>query len=196
MNNILEQLIDLHFIFDYYKDLSHMSKTHVIQHYNSTGKKEGRILSNLHIQQILRNRYFNIGFYKSHYNDVKDMSPSDIINQYIQFGQQEGRIVSNKHAASLTNTPDFDIDFYKAHHIDLHNMNPEQLVHHYISYGKQEGRLVINEHNIAPYNIISISHIMGGGTQTYINNIAKMHNINYEISVPLVIVIGTTILDP
>jgi hypothetical protein len=185
MNTILENLIDENFILEYNKDLSQMTKKHLKQHYIQKGQKEGRILSNLHIQQILRNRYFNINFYKRHYDDTNGKNMREIITHYIAVGHQEGRIVSKKHAAILTNNPEFDIEFYKSHHPDLHNMTPTQLVTHYIEYGKAEGRIVYNKHNINPYNIVSISHSMGGGTQTYINNISKIHNINinYEICI-------------
>ena len=108
--------------------------------------KEVRTLSNLHVQQILRNRYFNIEFYKSHYDDTNGKNMHDIINHYITIGQKEGRIVSKKHASILTNNPEFDIEFYKSHHPDLHHMNPAQLVTHYINKGKPEGRIVNTEH--------------------------------------------------
>jgi hypothetical protein len=134
--------IDETFIYEYNKDLSHMNPLHLKQHYISKGQREGRMLSNLHIQQILRNRYFHIEFYKSHYDDTNNKNMSEIINHYIAVGQKEGRIVSKKHAALLTNNPEFDIDFYKSHYIDLHNMNPAQLVTHYIETGKAAGRLV------------------------------------------------------
>ena len=138
---MLDNLIDQNFIYKYNQDLSQMPKNNLKQHYKSTGKREGRILSNLHIQQILRNRYFNIEFYKSHYNDVTNMSLRDIINQYINIGQKEGRIVSKKYACVLTKNPNFDIDFYKSFNPDLHNMDPAQLVTHYINRAKMEGRL-------------------------------------------------------
>jgi hypothetical protein len=143
MNNyILDNLINENFIYKYNKDIAHMNKKRLKQHYIHKGHKEGRILSNLHIQQILRNRYFNIEFYKTHYDDVKDMNPTQLVNQYIQFGQKECRIVSKKHGAILTKNPEFDIDVYKLCNPDLRNMNPTQLVNHYIEHGKQEGRIV------------------------------------------------------
>ena len=178
MDTILNNLIDKNFIYQYNKDLLQMPTNRLKQHYKLTGKSEGRIVSNLHIQQILRNRYFNIEFYKGHYDDVANMSPRDIINQYITIGQKEGRIVSKKHACVLTKNPEFDIEFYKSQHPDLHNMNPAQLVTHYIKYGKQEGRIVSKKHNMAPANIISISHSLGGGTQTYIDNLNSLYNID------------------
>lgn len=180
---ILDKLIDTKFIDIYHSDLSKMNKKHLKQHYIQTGQKEGRILSNLHIQQILRNRYFNIDFYQRHYEDVNNKNLNDIITHYITIGQQEGRIVSKKHASVLANNPEFDIEFYKSEHSDLHYMTPAHLVRHYIEYGKAEGRIVCDKHNINPYNIVSISHSMGGGTQTYINNIATLYNINYEITI-------------
>jgi len=141
MNAILDNLIDENFIYKYNKDLSQMPKNRLKQHYIQKGQHEGRILSNLHIQQILRNRHFDIDFYKSHYDDANNKSMSNIINHYITIGQTEGRIVSKKHASVLTNNPEFDIEFYKSHHPDLHNMYPLQLVSHYIEFGKSEGRL-------------------------------------------------------
>jgi hypothetical protein len=146
MDTILDNLIDDNFIDMYQSDLSKMPKNRLKQHYLQKGQKEGRILSNLHIQQILRNRYFNIEFYKRHYADVKDMSIHEIINHYITIGQKEDRIVSIKHASVRTNNPKFDIEFYKSHHPDLHHMNPTQLVNHYIEHGKKEGRLASKEY--------------------------------------------------
>ena len=146
MEYMLNNLIDENFIKIYHSDLSNMTTNRLKQHYITKGHKEGRTLSNLHVQQILRNRYFNIEFYKTHYDDVKDMNPTQLVNQYIQFGQKEGRIVSKKHASILTNNPEFDIDFYKSNHPDLHNMSPSQLVRHYIDAGKTEGRIVSKKH--------------------------------------------------
>ena len=233
MNNILDNLIDEKFIEIYNKDISHMNYRRLKQHYIMKGQKEGRILSNLHIQQILRNRYFNIEFYRRHYNDTHNKNIRDIINNYITVGQKEGRIVSNKHASILTKNPEFSIDFYKSYHPDLNNMNPTQLVNHYIEHGKQEGRISTiyasmflhknpifdiefyklhhpdlhnmnhtqllkhyieygkqegrivsnNQYKTSPYNIISISHNKGGGTQTYIDNLKTLYNINYEINI-------------
>lgn len=185
-DNMLNSIIDEEFICLYNKDLSHMHKKHIKQHYNSSGKKEGRILSNLHIQQILRNRYFNIEFYKNHYNDVTNMSPRDIIIHYITIGHKEGRVVSKKHASILSNNPEFDIDFYKSHHLDLHNMNPRQLINHYIKKGNSEGRMCSNKYytsTTSTNNIVSISHNFGGGTQTYIDNLNSLYNIDYEINI-------------
>jgi hypothetical protein len=183
-DNILAKLVDIKFIYQHYKDLSQMNKLHLKQHYIQKGQNEGRILSNLHIQQILRNRYFNIGFYKSHYDDTHNLTPTQLVTHYIQIGQQEDRIVSKKHATILTNNPEFDIDFYKLHYDDLHNMTPTQLVTHYIQVGRKELRIVSNNNcNASPYNIISISHNMGGGTQTYIDNINSLYNIYYEINI-------------
>jgi hypothetical protein len=184
MDNIVSNLIDENFIYKYNKDIAHMNKNRLKQHYIRKGHKEGRILSNLHIQQILRNRYFNIEFYKTHYDDVKDMNPTQLVNQYIKFGQKEGRIVSKKHAAILTKNPEFDIDVYKSCNPDLNNMNLTQLVNHYIEHGKQEGRIVRNNtHKTTPCNIISISHNSGGGTQTYIDNLNRLYNLDYEINI-------------
>ena len=139
-DNILEKIICIKFISKYNTDLSHMNKSNIKKHYNLKGKNECRILSNLHIQQILRNRYFNIEFYKTHYDDIQDMNIRDLINHYIQIGQKEGRIVSKKHAQQLTQNHEFDIDFYKSHYPDLQHMTPNQLVNHYNMVGKAEGR--------------------------------------------------------
>ena len=144
--SILEKLIDKNFIDIYHSDLSKMNKTNIINHYIQKGHKERRIVSDLHVQIILRNSYFNIGFYKSHYGDVKDMSVNEIIYHYVSIGRKEERIVSRKHASMLTNTPDFDIDFYQSHNIDLHNMTPMQLVNHYNYHGKYENRVFCNKY--------------------------------------------------
>lgn len=144
MNIYLDVLIDESFIVEYNSDLSQMTRNDLKQHYLNRGIKEQRILSNLHVQLILRNRYFNIEFYKSHYDDLKNMSVSEIIKHYIVFGQKEGRIVSKKHASVLTHNAEFDIDLYKSHNPDLHNMNCAQLVNHYIEFGKNEGRVSSN----------------------------------------------------
>lgn len=141
-DTLLDNLIDKQFIHTYHSDLSHMPKSRLKQHYMRKGHKEGRMLSNLHIQQIVRNRYFNIDFYKSHYDDTNNKNMLDVINHYITSGKQEGRIVSKTHAAILTNNTDFDIDFYKLHNPDLHKMTPAQLVAHYIRFGKAEGRII------------------------------------------------------
>ena len=144
MNDILENLIDENFIYEHYIDLQKMPKKYLKQHYIEKGRREGRILSNLHIRNLLRNRYFNIDFYKRHYNDTKDMSLRNIINHYITTGQKEGRIVSKKHASILTDNSDFDIELYKSQNPDLHDMNLKQLVKHYIEFGKYEDRIISN----------------------------------------------------
>ena len=104
--------IDETFMYEYNKDLTNMNQTQLKQHYISKGQMEGKMLSNLHIQQILRNRHFHIAFYKTHYDDTNNKNMSEIINHYIAVGQKEGRIVSKKHASILTNNPEFDIDFF------------------------------------------------------------------------------------
>jgi hypothetical protein len=142
MEPILNKPIDETFMYEYNKDLTNMNQTQLKQHYISKGQMEGNMLSNLHIQQILRNRHFHIAFYKSHYDDTNNKNMTEIINHYITVGQKEGRIVSKKHASILTNNPEFDIEFYKSHYIDLHDMTPTQLVTHYIESGKAAGRLV------------------------------------------------------
>ena len=174
MDSILDNLIDENFINIYHSDLSQMPKSRLKQHYIQKGIKESRILSNLHIQQILRNRYFNLTFYQRHYDDVKNMSPREVINHYIAIGQKEGRIVSIKHASILTNNPEFDIEFYKSHHQDLHNVSLAQLVTHYINNGKQEGRIVSNR---TEFNSILES------THTFVNStLDPVHTVNRFIN--------------
>ena len=140
-DNIFKKIFCEKFICKYNTDLSCMSECSIKMHYNLKGKNEGRILSNLHIQQILRNRYFNIEFYKLNYPDLQNMRPEQLIDHYIEHGKKEGRIVSKTHAQKLTENPDFDIEFYKLNYSDLQNMRPEQLIDHYIEHGKKEGRI-------------------------------------------------------
>lgn len=166
----MNTIVDKNFIN---KDISQISINQLKQRNKLNKKREVKPLSNLHIQQIVRNRYFNIKFYKSHYDDVKDMSQRDIINHYILFGNKEGRIVSKKHAAILTNNPEFDIDFYKSHHTDLHNASPAQLVTHYIQFGKKECRIVTSPSTT----------IVRNSSTSILNNVPKLDNSCIKICI-------------
>jgi hypothetical protein len=141
MSDNIDYSLDINFYRKYNPDLNYMSDHELKYHYKNHGKKEGRICSQEHLNQITGNVYFDADFYKECYKNLSHLSYKQLANHYKNYGKKEGRISSKHDIKILVEDMNFDVDFYKECYQNLSHLSYIQLANHYKNYGKKEGRL-------------------------------------------------------
>jgi hypothetical protein len=135
-----------------YNEMQNLDDITLLNHYNKSGKNEGRVTSQKHLDEVIASTGqpdFDVEFYKSYYSDLSKFHVCRLIEHYNKWGKKEGRLICDKYLNQnqlnvlLTSTgkPYFDVDFYRSYYQDLNHMNIVQLINHYNSVGKNEYRV-------------------------------------------------------
>ena len=108
-------ILDLYFYKNKYADLRSLSDNDAVNHWNTYGKKEGRIPS----------LYYNPEFYSDNNPDLKSAFGSDwesLYNHFISNGIKEFR----------NSSPVYYGDYYKKKYSDLANFDGQSLINHFM----------------------------------------------------------------
>lgn len=127
-------ILDVYFYKNKYTDLKSFSDNDAINHWNTYGKKEGRIPC----------LYYNPEFYANNNADLKKAFGNNWQSLYDHF-------ISNGIKEFRNSSPIYNGDFYRKKYSDLAKFDGQSLINHFMQYGIKEGRQASSNFDVSSY---------------------------------------------
>lgn len=128
-----KNILDTYFYKNKYSDLSSMTNAQLLDHWNTFGKKEGRMPC----------VYYDPPYYLDKNPDIKKALGTNwlsVYNHFIQNGISEFR----------NSSPVYDGSYYHKH-TDLAKMDGWSLIQHFVTFGMKEGRQASDNFDVMDY---------------------------------------------
>ena len=143
ISEIILKNMDTEYYRNKYDDLKDLDDDQLIEHFKTSGYKEGRFVSEDHknckwIATMAKN--LDLNFYRNDNPDLLDFNDDTLIQHYFDCGFNENRFISHKHKELVSK---FNPEYYKNVYPEFENLSDEEAKDHYQKYGFLQGRFTV-----------------------------------------------------